>query len=150
SALGFLATNSINQGDNRVSTLVPLTAGPWKIRAAKPDLVWPGTANLYVSWLVLARGTSDHGKSWLDGHEVDAIDSNLAEAHEDAEPFALAANNAVCFKGIQFLGDGFKLDDSVAALLSAKYRDAGIIRPWLNGADITDSNELPLRYAIDF
>jgi hypothetical protein len=147
--LGFLATNSISQGDNRTSLLVTLIELGYRIQVAFPDILWPGTANLYVSWLVLRHGVS-RGKAILTNRVVDNIDSFLSESVPPKEAFELAESRDIAYKGVEFLGEGFKLDEATAGSLLLKYSSSNILRPWLNGADLTDSPEPGKRFAIDF
>src|SRR5262249_50805274 len=43
SCLGFITTNSISQGDNRASTLLPLMTH-FRLHFAFPNKLWPGSA----------------------------------------------------------------------------------------------------------
>lgn len=150
STFGFIATNSISQGDNRSSTLVPLTNSGWKLSVAFPNILWPGTANLYVSWLVFVGQKLKNCQAYLDGRRVEAIDTSLNESIEAKDAYPLLENEGIAYKGVEFLGDGFKLRDAVALPLLSKYGETGVIRHWLNGADLTDNPEPGIRFAIDF
>ena len=147
--LGFIATNSISQGDNRTSTLLPLMSHS-HIHFAFPNVLWPGSASLFVSLVGLARAASYRGQCNLKGRHVTGIDANLEEMQTQGEPFTLPQNADLGFKGIEFLGDGFKLPPEIGRVMYEKHSKSGIVRPWLNGADITESVTLSERYAIDF
>ena len=147
--LGFIATNSISQGDNRSSTLLPLMVHS-RLYFAFPNLLWPGTASLFVSLVGFARAEFYAGGFNLNGRTVSGIDANLEETQTQGEPHALAENADLGYKGVEFLGDGFKLSPDVGNALYEKYKKVGLVRPWLNGADITESVVLPQRFAIDF
>lgn len=149
-ALGFIATNSVSQGDNRSSLLSPLISAGWNIPVAFADILWPGSANLFVSWLVLTPLAWPIGAACLNGSSVDSIDAALTANKPAADAFELAANADVTFKGVEFLGDGFKLSDLQGREFYEHYKEKGVVKPWLNGADLTDGPELPFRFAIDF
>src|SRR5262249_38056006 len=136
--------------DNRTSTLAPLVQDLFVIHFAFPDIKWPGSANLYVSLLGLATKSFFTGPVLLHDCHVTSIDSNLAGSSHSCEPFPLAENDGLSSKGIQFLGEGFRLDNEMARRLLADSSESAVVKPWLKGADLTDSHELPIRYAIDF
>lgn len=148
--LGLIATNSISQGSNRSSLLSPLLSDGWSIPVAYTDILWPGTAKLFISWFMLTPYQWPVGFANLNGTMVDSIDSALTGSKQAPDAFELAANAGIAFKGVEFLGDGFKLRDPLGRGLYERYRRTGIVKPWLNGADLTDGPELPLHFAIDF
>jgi hypothetical protein len=150
SALGLVCTNSISQGDNRITALIPLLESGWRIHFAKTDLLWPGTANLYVSLVGLTRSDCRGGRASLNEREVGAIGSSLTEEDSLAEPYALTSREGIAYKGVEFLGEGFRLNSDLAEKLLVSPEEAGVVRPWLNGADLTDGPVLPRHYAIDF
>lgn len=145
----FIATNSISQGVNRTSAIVPLLE--YKIiRWAQSDVLWPGAANLYISLIGFAPYTYK-GSKFLNNRTVENIDSNLNSIQEQLDPYILNSNADLAFKGVEFLGEGFKLDDKEGGILESKYAQDKVVRRWLNGADLTDGPILTaVRFVIDF
>src|SRR5690606_949751 len=79
SVIGFLAADSIAQGDTREVALDRLVTEDWTIYRAVKSVKWPGTASLEIAkvWLTKAGW---HGAAILDGRRVRRISPLLNPA----------------------------------------------------------------------
>lgn len=149
---GFLATNTIAQGDTREVGLERLTSDGCTIPRAVASQKWPGTASLEVSQVWLRRGAWV-GERLLDGHPVNGITAFLtAEGAINAKPYLLASNQDRVFKGSDVTGLGFLLSHEEAAELiarNAKNRD--VVLPFLTGEDLNKyPDQSASRWVINF
>ena len=147
---GFISTNSISEGDNQTSCL-DVVGQTRSINWAISDLSWPGDANLYVSLLGLAP-IDFGGQCNLNGVDVTYISSSLSDESPDETfvPLVIPSQKKLGYKGVEFLGDGFKLGDKLGLELFGKHGASGVVKRWLNGDHLTDRGELPSHFAIDF
>jgi hypothetical protein len=151
-AFGLVATNTISQGDTREFSLERLTNGDCAIIRANPSLKWPGTANLEVALVWCFAGVFE-GEKQLDNIKVKGITPHLSQSTEVVgKPFSLRANDGLSFKGSDPLGIGFIIEaDEANMLISKDNTNATVIRPFLNGEDLTGRpDQSPSRWAIDF
>jgi hypothetical protein len=117
---GFLATNTIAQGETREVGLDQLTANGYVLPRAVPSRKWPGTASLEVAHVWLRRGR------WaapfvLDEKSVSGISAFLTESGAVVgPPQRLAANAGKSFQGSVVLGMGFVLEPEEARRLIDK------------------------------
>ncbi len=135
--MGSLATNSIGQGVAREICLGPLLAGGAAVFRAVPSRPWPGTANLEIAELWLARR---HFRSAvLSGRGVAGITAELTEiGRVGGDPLRLTENSGLAFQGSIVVGQGFVLEpDEAAQLLSIDPRNAEVVLPYLNGQDLS-------------
>ncbi|MBV8129423.1 MAG: hypothetical protein JO114_17395 [Planctomycetaceae bacterium] len=150
--LGFLATNTIAQGDTREVGLDQLTAMGCVLPRAVPSRKWPGTANLEVAhvWLRKGRWASPFV---LDEKPVSGITAFLTEPGTvSGPPHRLAANAGKSFQGSIVLGMGFVLEPEEAQRLIAKNRhNKDVLYPYLNGEDLNSRpDQSPSRWVINF
>ncbi len=77
--IGFIATNSISQGDTRRVGLRRLLSDGLVIYDAQNKLPWPGDSGVLVAPIVLAKGTNRDviGSPHLNGMAVSTINSRL-------------------------------------------------------------------------
>ena len=164
-ALGFVATNTIRQGDTRESGLRALLARGATVTRARRRLRWPGDAAVVVCVVHLVRGPSPVTPV-LDGREVTRISAFLEEGTRDEAPATLEASKGLAFQGSILLGMGFTFDDETndpaANSLSEMRRliapdhphgshNALRIRPYIGGEEVNDSpTHAHRRWAIDF
>jgi len=149
---GFLATNTIAQGDTREVGLDQLTAHGCVIPRAVPSRPWPGTATLEVAHVWLRRGR------WntpfvLDEKPVSGITPFLTEPGTvSGPPHRLAANAGKSFQGSIVLGMGFVLDPEEArSLIDRDARNRDVLFPYLNGEDLNSRpDQSPSRWVINF
>ena len=149
---GFLATNTIAQGDTREVGLDQLTADGCVIPRAVPSRPWPGTASLEVAhvWLRKGRWASPFV---LDEKPVTGISAFLTEPGAVVgPPHRLAANAGKSFIGSYVLGMGFVLEPEEARRLIEKNpRNRDVLFPYLNGEDLNSrTDQSPSRWVINF
>jgi N-6 DNA Methylase len=153
--IGFIATNTIAQGDTRTTGLKFMVEHGAQLYDAVRSMKWPvAGANVAVSVVHVAKGNvSDFPLGpRLDGHRVEHLNSRLRAKLERADPVALAANVGKGFVGTYVLGMGF--------VLTPHQRDELITRTSENGDRIfrylggeeTNSDPDPRleRYVINF
>ena len=149
---GFIATNTIAQGDTREVGLENfLQKGTTIVRAIK-STPWPGKAALEVAHVWLKRGDWQ-GHASLDDHTVVAINASLDEAIiKQNKPERLYANMQKSFNGCYVMGTGFLLSsDEAAHLLAQSSKNTEVVFPYLNGEDVTTrSDQSPSRWVINF
>jgi len=136
---GLLATQSIRAGANlKVLQRIERSG---RIFMAWSDRPWIlDGASVRVS-MVGFDGGSEQTLS-LDGETVSTIHADLTSAAEMTSAVALSENSGLCFIGTQ-KGGGFELLPAIAKeMLSAPMNVNGrhnneVIKPWVNGADVT-------------
>ena len=155
-AIGFIATNTIAQGDTRNTGLRHLIQHGALIYFAVSSAPWPGDAAVLVSIVHIALGSvAQLGVRTLnlDGVRVGHIDSQLLPHVEQNAPASLKANSEICFQGTVVLGMGFVLTPDERRALAAKdsANDARIFA-YLGGDEVTTapSWDTPSRYVINF
>lgn len=151
---GLVGTNSVSQNRMRHVSLNYIAENGGVITDAVSRQKWPGAAVVNVSivnWV--KKPTQPPAKFMLDGAEVTGVSTRLIESPLQIEEFdPLPQNKGRCFQGpipagnfYLSLADG----DALRARTDADYR--AVVRPYLNGDDITeDPRQRPRRYVIDF
>jgi hypothetical protein len=153
-AIGFIATNTISQGDTRATGLQELLKTPSvQIAEAIRSMEWPvaGTA-VSVAVVHITKGsvTGRGVISRLDGHVVPCINSRLRPKPERPDPQKLAGKAIQRSQGLLLQGD-FTLSKEEARdyLKSAKNRK--VVFPYLGGSEINTSPDQSFhRYVINF
>lgn len=152
--IGFIATNSISQGDTRRVGLRRLLSEGLVIYDAQNKMPWPGDATVLVAPLVLAKGASRDvmGPPHLNGTAVSVINSRLRSYAERDDPKELASNAGVALVGCFLRGEGFVLSpEEASAILEAVPAEKAVVRPYLVGEDIAkDPRQRPSRFVVDF
>ena len=152
--LGFVATNTIAQGDTRFSGLAWLTQSGATIYSATSRLPWVGGPNVAVSVVHLAKGNPRHttGFCILDGRRVESINSLLKSGAERRDAASLRSNADCAFVGTYMLGMGFVLSTPERdAFVQQNPRNQDRIRLYLGGEDLNASPALKAsRFVIDF
>jgi len=149
---GFLATNTIAQGDSHEVGLAQLVADGLTIFRANPSRKWPGYASLEVA-TVWATASTFGGTVYLNDSPVERLTSHLHEAGGvSGEPERLAANQGIAFVGSYVLGLGFLLSPGEAhELLGRDAKNRDVILPYMNGDDLNSQPEQsPTRWVICF
>ena len=147
--LGFIATNTIGQGDTRSTGLRWICKHEGHIFRARRRLKWPGEAAVVVSVIHAARGAYS-GPWTLDGHEVETISAFLFHSGGHDDPERLKPNAGKSFQGSIVLGMGFTFDDTdrkgVATPLSEMHRmieenprNRDVIFPYIGGEEVNNS-----------
>ncbi len=153
--IGFIATNTIAQGDTRTTGLKFMVDHQARIYDAVRSMKWPvAGANVAVSVVHVAKGhVSDFPlEPKLDGRKVEVINSRLRAKPERADPVALVANESKSFVGTYVLGMGFVLTPQERdALLAKDQRNGERIFRYVGGEEINSDPDPRLeRYVINF
>ena len=151
-SIGLLATNSVSQGDTREVGLDRLVAADWVIHRAVKSEPWPNEASLEIAkiWLSAGKWT---GVFVLNHHPVLGITSSLEEERRvGGAPQQLLHASGKSFIGCALNTMGFILTEEDAMdLLTQDERNADVVRPYLNGADLNDHPQQQTeRWVIDF
>jgi hypothetical protein len=153
-AVGFVATNTIAEGDSRLMSLKALIDDGAVIYDAQSSLPWPGEASVSVAVVHVAVGrvVTGAGTPHLDGRIVKAIDSRLTPHRERPEPNHLQANANRGFVGGKLIGAGLAVSlEEHAALVRADPKNAEVLRPYLGGEETNRRQDGAFeRYMIDF
>jgi N-6 DNA Methylase len=152
---GFIATNTIAQGDTRLSSLHYLVNSALEraeIYDATRTMKWPGDVGVDVSVVHVAKGTTQLGLARLDGEVVEAINCRLRGKPERPDPVLLEANAEKSFQGSIVLGMGFTLSpDQREALVKKRLSNAQVIFPYIGGEEVNTSPTHAFdRYVIHF
>ncbi|MBB5519058.1 Eco57I restriction-modification methylase domain-containing protein [Amphiplicatus metriothermophilus] len=147
---GFLATNSIAEGDSRQSGLEWLVRDGAVIYAAYPSEAWPGKAAVVTSRVHVHRGTWT-GDRVLSGETVTEISPFLTSGEQWSQ-VPLKRNQELAFLGTLTVGMGFVLTEEEAARMMAEDpSNQDVLFPYLNGQDLNSSpTQSPSRYVINF
>jgi hypothetical protein len=152
---GFVATNTIAQGDTRETGLATLLKDDFAVIYADRYVKWKGDATVEV--VLLAGVKMDDplvGASipkFLDGVRVPFISSWLDDLPE-AEIHILFRNEKLSFQGDVLRGAGFIVESETARrLLKSNSKNNDCLLPFLNGRDLNyHPSHQPSRYAICF
>ncbi|CAM4332866.1 type IIL restriction-modification enzyme MmeI [Corallococcus exiguus] len=154
-SFGFIATNTIAQGDTRTTGLKYLVDHGGHLYDAVRSMKWPvDGANVSVSVVHLAKGhvSGLALETRLDGQGVKHLNSRLRGKPERADPMVLAANSSKSFVGTYVLGMGFVLNPEQRSTLIAKSpKNAERIFRYVGGEEINSDPSPQLeRYVINF
>ena len=150
--IGFLASNTIAQGDTAKTGLVFLTErSNFTIRQAVPSFHWPGQATVVASWVVLQNGPWNDEKR-LNNRSVRRISPILDEGGNWGTSRRLPENEEIHFQGSVLAGEGFVLTEKEAEdFLSIRPANSAVIFPYLGGREVNSSPIFaPKRWVIDF
>ena len=138
-AVGLVATQAIRGGANR--EVLKRIAESGNIFMAWSDRDWINEgAAVHIS-IVGFDGGEEPGHT-LNGHEVEAINPDLTSGSDATLARILPENANLCFMGTTKVG-AFDLDpDTARKMLAAPLNPNGrpnsdVVRPWVNGLDIT-------------
>jgi hypothetical protein len=149
---GFIATNTISQGDTREVGLESLVEGEWRIIRSEPNKKWPGSASLEVSTVWIHRGLWS-GPVFLSSAQVGGITPYLTPAAStSSKPSRLSANSGLAFSGTYILGTGFLVGaDEYGKLIRSNPRNAEVLQQYLAGEDFnTRFDQSASRWVINF
>ena len=151
SALGYVATNTIGQGDTSEVGLEQIVDRGRVIFRAETSVVWPGAASVETTAVWIAAGW------WvevvLDGGSIDAIDEMLYRRSPIGwRRQRLRETQQQSFQGSNVLGVGFMIQPERAAeLLTQDARNSDVLFPYLGGEDLNQSPTVePSRWIINF
>jgi hypothetical protein len=160
-AFGFIATNTIAQGDTRSTGLRWICTHAGEIFAVRKRVKWPGMAAVVVSVAHVMKGHFA-GTKLLDGRAVDTITAFLFYRGGDHDPARLRANAGKSFVGSYVLGMGFTFDDTdrtgaatpiveMERLLATHPDYRKVLFPYIGGEEVNDRpTHAHHRYAINF
>ena len=156
---GLITTNSITQSFNRSVVSHAIESGA-RIAWAIPTHPWvdeAGSAAVRVAMTVIEREPATAVRVEVDEKavvlrqiETDRLNADLS-AHADvprAADEALLANAGLSSRGFTLVGRGFVLEEDEAERLRRLSQDEGLVRPYLNGRDLTQHPRGV--YVIDF
>jgi len=149
--LGFLATNSISEGETRQASLESLVSRQGAvIYAAYPNEAWPGKAAVVTSRVHIKKGPWA-GARVLSGRPVNHISAFLSD-QQDWSPRPLGENAGKAFIGSYVLGMGFVLSPATAKeMIGLDARNKEVVLPYLNGRDLnSDPRQRASRWVINF
>jgi len=154
---GFITTNSITQTFNRSVT----EAAPAKLLFAIPDHPWvDGTDGADVRIAMTCGGSTGvplqqsvaqegliedgYGERWviLNSTSGNPINSDLSCGIDTSSTAYLKSNQDLSHQGVTLVGKGFRLEKSDLGMKDfAPAREAGVIRPYIIGRDLTGERE---------
>jgi hypothetical protein len=149
---GFLATNTIAQGDTRAASLKPITKDTGSIYNAHPSTPWPGVANLEVAIVHVYKGIWK-GCYTLAERSVSTITALLDDGLDAVgEPLQLLSNTDLSFQGSIVLGMGFVMEPEAAyKLIAQDPKNQAVLFPYINGEDLNSRpDQSPSRWVINF
>jgi hypothetical protein len=132
--VGFLATNSIRGGTNRL--VLERIAHSGRIFMAWSDRAWQQNgAAVNVSLIAFDRG--EEPTTLLDGQPVSQINPDLSCGVDVTAAKPLVENRRIAFQGIIQRG-AFDIPENIAhEMLAADPANAEVVKPICNGTDIT-------------
>lgn len=158
-AFGFVATNTIAEGDTRGAGLRSIIGLGGAIFSASKRIRWPGSAAVIVSVVHVGKAVSVSAVE-LDGVHVSRISAFLLGGGPDGDPVQLRENVGISFEGFKPAGVGFFFQDGKAActpvsemkrLIAKDSRNKERVFPYFGGAEVNDSpGHTTERYAISF
>ncbi|MDA1143088.1 MAG: N-6 DNA methylase, partial [Planctomycetota bacterium] len=156
--LGFIATNTIGQGDTRTTGLRWICENGGEIFDARRRVKWPGLAAVVVSVVHVIRGLSPLPRR-LDSIEVDTISAFLFPRGGNEDPLRLESNAGLSFMGCKVSGPGFLFDntdtatpvDEMRRLVERNPLNQEVIFPYIGGEELnTSPTHAHHRYVINF
>jgi len=149
--LGLIATNTIAQGDTRLTGLAKIEEMGGTIYRAINNMSWPGQAAVVVNIIHLAKAKMQP-PFMLDGSNEEYISSQLDNRKVAGEPYTLQANSGRSFQGSLTRGMGFVITyEESEELISQDQQNSEVVQPYLNGQDLNSSpSQSPSRWVINF
>ncbi len=159
--LGMIATNTIAQGDTRVSGLRFICENGGYIYNARRRVKWPGQAAVVVSVVHILRGQYN-GTRHLDGECVQQITAFLVHRGDHDDPLVLKPNIGRSFQGSTILGMGFTFDDRSRSGLASSIAEMHrileesphyqeVVFPYIGGRELNSSpTQSHHRFVINF
>ena len=148
---GFLATNTISQGDTREVGLDQLAAHGWTIYRAVKSTPWPGEATLEVAKVWLRREWN--GSLHLGEIKTERITSSLeAAGRVSGNVQRIYTNAGISFQGSNLWGSGFVLlPEESDELLERDPQCKDVLFPYLIGDDLNSQpDQQARRWVINF
>ncbi len=138
--LGYIATNTLVQGDTLEVGLAQVARRGLTVRRGRSSHPWPSkSASLEIVEVWASRAHVDPGGvRWLDGEEVPAIGADLElVGRVSGRPHRLPENEDLAFIGSYVLGLGFTMTEEQAReLIANDPRNADVLYPYVIGQDL--------------
>jgi len=153
--LGYIATNTLVQGDTLEVGLAEACRRGMTLRRGRPSHRWPSaSANLEIVDVWASRApVASAGSRWLAGEEVPEIGPDLEPVGRvRGRPQRLNENEDIAFQGSNVLGLGFTMtEDQAAALIQHDPRNAQVLQPYVIGQDLNQRPDCSAsRWIINF
>jgi hypothetical protein len=151
-SFGYLATNTIAQGDTSEVGLTQIVDGGWTIHRAISSVSWPGEATLEIA-KVWATSQPWTGRRVLDGRTVIEIDEMLYPVSRSGwRKRRLVENARKSFQGTIVRGTGFIISpEDAQMLIEEDARNSDVLFPYLGGEDLNQSpTQTAPRWVINF
>lgn len=145
--IGFIATNTISQGDTRKGGLGWICTHDGTIYEARRRMKWGGMAVVIVSVIHIHKGKYS-GIKYLDGRQVDNITAFLFHAGGHNDPAKFLRNKPLFSQGSKIYGQGFLFDDrderasslaEMEQILKKASHCKERILPYIGGKEINES-----------
>ncbi len=151
--LGYVATNTLIEGDTLTVGPLQLEQRGWVFRRGVSAHKWPSkSANLSIVEIWASRAPVSVDPV-LDGEPVPHMGVDLQPyLRETGRPERLAENEGIVFQGSNILGLGFTVEPSEAArLIDEDPRNAEAIQPYVIGKDLNQRPDSSAsRWVINF
>lgn len=151
--LGYVATNTISQGDTRESGLAVILSKGGRITYADRFVEWNGDATVEVNLIAIAKEINPFGslrEILLDGRQVLFISSWLDDLPE-IKPLLLMQNKGYSFVGDFVRGSGFILEPEEGRHFILDKKSTDCVYRYLDGKDLNDDpKQESSRYIICF
>jgi hypothetical protein len=136
--LGYVATNTLIEGDTLAVGLLQLEGRGWTVRKGTSAHHWPSaSANLSIVEIWTTKAPLK-AEAVLDDEPVPHLSIDLQPyLQEIGRPDRLSENVGVAFQGSNVLGVGFTLTPAEAmVLLAEEPHNADVLFPYVIGADL--------------
>jgi len=138
--LGYIATNTLVQGDTLEVGLAQVARCGLTIRRGRSSHPWPSSsANLEIVDVWASRvPVEPSGVRWLDGEQVPAIGADLEPVGRVAgRPQRLPENDTLAFIGSYVLGLGFTMiEEQAREFIARNPHNADVLQPYVIGQDL--------------
>lgn len=134
---GFIATNTLSQGDTRRVGLSWISRNGGTIYAVRRRIAWPGAAAVIVSTVHIVKGAAVQPAE-VDGRAVPFVSAFLLPVRIVGDPVPLLENIGGAFKGCELGSLGFLLQPEVSARFAEAKRPDGtpLVKEYLGGEDL--------------
>ena len=153
--LGYIATNTLVQGDTLEVGLLQAAEDGVAVRRGQSSHKWPSrSANLEIVTLWATRAPlGERAARWLDGEPVPSIGADLEPVGRiHGRPSRLRENDVRAFNGSRVEGLGFTLTpDDAAAMIARDPLYAEVLQPYVIGQDLNQRPDCSAsRWVINF
>lgn len=153
--LGYIATNTLVQGETLRAGLAQAGGRGMVIRRGRSSHAWPSaSANLEIVDLWASKApVAPAGVRWLDGEDVPEIGPDLEPVGRvRGRPQRLIENEGGAFVGSYVLGLGFTMSEKQAGeLIDRDARNSEVLKPYVIGKDLNQRPDCSAsRWVINF